>query len=240
MLELFEVENIDKYHRAKKLIFENYNLAEYGEQAIFYGFLLNYVAKQLKKGALDLYGKEPLEIYKFGLKSKAIMEDEKLSSIAFNNIIKTACDMGETLFAKSVIQDYKHCIPDGLREEAAKIGEAMVMVKEKEYDSALSILNTGEFYPIDLGLRYRGLKLQCLFELKNWDLLGGHCKAFESWVRRNIKKVGESNAEACLNLVKFSRRLSRLNEDKEELKKAIHAARVIFLKAWLIEKAELL
>lgn len=239
ILELYEESNFQKFQLVRDLIFENYHFAEKGYQKLIYGFLINFTAAKIKTGDLN-YKKESLLIYKFGLETKLILEDGLLSSITFNNIIKVACDLDELEFAISVVDKYGNYIPEGIKADSISISMAMILFEKGQYEEALIELNTGEFFRIDLGFKFRGLKLQCLYELKEYDLLFYHFKAFESWVRRNSKKLGNSNELACYNLIKFTRILARPIDDIDIVKQQINLAPYLFFRSWLLNKVDTL
>ncbi len=238
MLKLSEFEEArEEYTKVKTLIFKYYHLADHGDQNMFYGFLINYVSRQLKRGRLN-YQREVFEIYKFGLESKLMLDDGGISSISFNNVIKVSCDLGELEFASMVIDKYGSYLPGNLKEDTINIARAMVQISSGKFEEALRFLSIGEFYSFDLGVRIRGLQLQCLYELEDFEALFYHLNAFEIWVKRNEKKLAASNVEACRNLIKFSKSLTRPNEDMLELRKKLDSVSFIFLKGWLIKKIE--
>lgn len=236
MLRLLEEEDFEAYLELKQLIFNNYQLAEPNDKSLFYGFLLNYVSQKMKRGQILLYGEEPLDIYRFGLYSGIVLEDGKISSVAFNNIITTACRAKDIAFAREVIEKLAGNLEDKLRADAVKIAEAIIAIEEAQYDKALEFLNTGEFFSPDLGLRYRIIKSQCLFEIRSFDVLEYHLNAFEHWIRRNVKKLGLPNQEATLNMIKYTRLLTRPEGNSQKMLEELEKAPYLFNKAWLIEK----
>ena len=234
---IFELERhpdkMKKYYELKQLIHNNYYNDEAKEQLFYYGFLMNYISGQLKKGHIT-FKTELTDLLNFGQKSGIILKDKFLNPIIFTNFVHAAWQVVDTQFAKELVNQYQGYLNPNEKEEVLKIAWAEINYSEGKYQKVLDDLKNMTFSPGILNLQGRLILLKTYFET-------GEDMEYIEAARKSISRtdvLSEGNKKSLRNTLLYMKKLSDPNINKEALKESIKEEAFLFNRSWLLEKVE--
>lgn len=227
-----------------------------------YTCILNYCAKQVRKGKQP-YIRKAFEVYQKMFAEKIVYaEDGYVHPAHFNNFIKLASRINELAQVKQFVEDTKQDIRPLHRENAYRFYCASILFAEQKYEEAeqaLKQIYSGRnknqklidfFYNIEGRL----LRIQALYELKEEqeEALEAALVAFRRYLQDN-QVVAEDRELAYVNFINVLKRLCRKywaeQENRLHKKQRRVASKAVLLKEveqlkplverqWLVEKGE--
>lgn len=236
ILDLAQDPDKQKYLTTKALITDAYRIEEQWEQSIIFGFLLNYLAGEIKKGDFD-YGSEAEEWINFGLENNIVLENGYLHSTIFNNLINIACSVNKLDFAKDIINTYESNLKADNKEKTIKIARAYINFEEGNFDAVLQGIQPMSFPQKIMDLKARVIVLKSLYELNRTDELLLYFEAFRKSIQRT-RELSSLNKKSTQNLIKHTESLLDPNLDLQQLEEDIKKPDFLFGKTWLLKKLE--
>ena len=236
VMELEETPNEEKYQYLKKLIKENVHKEVEQDQSIYFGFLLNYIAGEIKKGKIN-YGLEAAEWINHGLDTKVIFDKGFLHPTVFLNFVNIACSIGNLELANKIFNEQSKNIRKEFKKKTVKIAKAYIAFKNKKFDVVLKLIKPESFPEKIMDLKARVIILQSLYETKEIDTLINFFDAFNKSIRRT-NDLGVTNKKSASNLIKYTKKLLDPNIDNHSLLQEINDLDKIFSKMWLLKKIE--
>ncbi len=199
---------------------------------------INYTIQKHNGGKLSfLY--ENLLLYKEGLEKGIIFSNGELSHWAYKNIVTIALRLNEFNWVEEFIETYGNRINKEYRDNAINYNKALLHFYRKEYDKAIPLLQKVQFDEVNYGLGAKSLLLATFYELDEIDALNSFYESFKLFVQRN-KNITEERKKSYLQLIKFTKKLTDLSIDREQvqkLKNEIQSSQAMS-KKWLLEKVE--
>ena len=234
------IESSNYFEQLRSLLATHNAIFSKKELFVFYAFLTIFCTVNFNKGREE-YLAIGFELYKeetvLGLYA------QKIAPTAFKNIVLTGLlNKGYDWVEKFIIE----YTPKLDKEDQHTIGNwalAALAHRRKDYETALSILKNTKFKDYSRNLSARVTMTKIYFELKEWDVLQSHLKAFEAYARR-LPKSGELGKFKTyyLNFILFAQKIIRLNsydkQEKNRLAQSIQAATKIIDKKCLLEWLE--
>ncbi len=235
LLDLIEEKDTINFKETKNRILEKLPLFSRIDQSIILTQLTNYCGKKTKSGALH-YAWDLFDIYKYMLKEKTLLVDNKLSHVHFNNIVDFGGKTNNLKWVEKFIKDYSNLIaPKHLREDSIKIAKASLHFENKEYERVIQLLNEVKFLDMAHAMRGRWLLLCSHFEVNNGSQTFKYfCDAYEIFFKRN-EVVHPITIEGSLNLLKYVKLLSKPYE-VEALFEQVWKENSMYFKFWVLKK----
>ncbi len=200
-----------------------------------YLLAINYCIKQINK-AKPVYLREALDLYKSGLENDLLLENNRLSRFAFNNIVGIALHLDEYDWTENFVQEYSQKLNEEYREAAFNLNLARLEYARKNYDNALVYLQKADYRDIISNMTAKILQMKIYYESDEFDLLYNHLKTMEMYVRRN-KKISY-HYPIWMNIIRYTQRISEINRfDKKAVKilrQSIEGEEYLTEKKWLI------
>ena len=235
-LDIINQPNHEKYQKVKTLITKYYQYETPNEQSICYGFLMNYVAGELKNGKNE-YIEEMKFCVKFGLEKKLVFVGGYITPSVFNNLVYTACRIGDFNLGEGIITQYGNALKKNEQVDTLLIAQALIGIEKKDFDSVIQHLDIKRIGHRILNLRARLIMIRAFAGIKDFDKLDNLLKASYQSIKRT-KDFSVENKKSALNTFKFVEKIVKLNANLEKLKKEIIETKNIFGKTWLLELIE--
>jgi hypothetical protein len=199
---------------------------------------INYAIRKHNKGE-KIWTREVLELYRFGLQSGLLLENNQLSKYTYSNISTLALLLEEWDWTWQFINDYKKFLPNEDANAFFHYNLANWFFRKKDFPNTLIQLQSADISEALQGLEARKMLLVSYYETEAWEALSSLIESYTIFLKRNQKKVGY--ATHFHNLLRFTRSLLHFRRDKtgieivlEELKETKEVA----AKDWLLEKFE--
>lgn len=163
--------------------------------------------------------------------------DEKIPHYAFKNIIGAGLISKAYDWIEQFIEDYGPKLAKEHQLPMINLAQSALDWRQGQYEKALKSLELTKFKDPYLNIAARQTTTKILYELKDWETLRNHLKAFEVFVRR-VKDAGHDKS-IYLEFVLFAQKVFRLKPyDKKEKSKLIHTLEnnsTILDREWLLK-----
>ncbi len=202
----------------------------------------NYCALKINQGKREYY-REVFEIFRKIIQKGILLEDGNLSEGIFKNIVTAGLGVGEFEWTEKFIEDYSHCLPPGIRENARSFNLAYLFFHQKRYPEVLNLLQNVEYNDVVYVLGSKIILIQTYYELNEILALESLIDSFRIYLRRN-KVLSKNLKREYINYLGFVKNLTVLSGfEKKELAKfreKIMATTSPTYKKWLLEKIDLI
>lgn len=150
---------------------------------------------------------ESFKIMSYGLEKGLLHRGSVLSFATFSNLVLSALKAEELSWAEDFIQEYKGQLFPEVREVTIAISTARLRFHQKDYRAVLDILQARQVIasPIQK-LISKALRIQCLYEMEENDLLENDLEAGRKYAER-CQEVGQPYTEKFGQFVHFVRQL---------------------------------
>lgn len=240
-LTLIDFENDNHYFRLRKLISKFSNIFEKNEAKKLYESLVNYSIEKINRGNLSfLY--ELLNVYKDYLHNELNPTGESIDPFNFKNIITTSLRLKEYEWSEYFIETYKDRLDIDYRQNAYTYHLAQLYFYKKEYGKVLKLLQEVEYDDMSYNIGSKSMLIAIYYETDEYGALSSLFDSFRMYLSRMKSKMPEANRAACLNLIKFTSRLLKIqrgdNKSIDTLLAQIELAGGTLSENWLREKLE--
>jgi len=223
----------------KQLIFEHGAKFSNDELRGLYVFAVNYCIKKMNSGQ-SAFTREGLDLYKEGLRTSVLLDNQKLSRFTFNNIVAMGLKSKEYNWVDQFIDDYQRFLEKDYQKSIVNFNRARLEYERKNYDHALTLLRDSEFKDFINNLIAKTLQLKIYYELDEYKLLESHLEAMKVYIKRkNVLGYHQVNYQY---IVQYTKQLIQVNpfdrKEKITLKKAIEEAPVLTEKKWLLTQLD--
>ena len=236
-LALFEANNEQHFQNFKQVLFKNTGHFPTEEMRSLYLLVINFCIKKINANQHE-YLREALDLYKKGLEEVVLLEKEKLSRFSYNNIVGISLRLGDLKWASWFVETYKNNLDASYRDVTYSLSAARLAFELKDFDKALSRLQTADYNDLINSMVAKVLLLKIYYKTNETDLLYSHLKTMKMFIQRN-KKMGY-HYENWSNIVRYTQRLMELNFfDKkaiQDLRCLIEKEEILTEKRWLLSQ----
>lgn len=213
-----------------------------------YTHALNYCIGRLNLGE-STFRKEAFELYQQMLANGLLYVNAVLPHWDFTNIVSLGCELQEYDWVEKFIWKEKEQLPQKQKENTFRFNLAYFYYSQKSYDEAIELLQKVEFSEVYYNLLTRILLLKIYFENRNVKALDYSLETFRIFLLRT-KQLETNRQKSGLNLIRFTKKLSRIIEDKplltpkEYSKKLelftaqIEKSQKVLNRSWLLQKVK--
>lgn len=223
----------EHYARIINLLSEHVRDIETAEMHTMLQYLHNHAASQIRAGKEAFWESTHL-LDRFGVEQGVFAQENKISTIHFNNIIAAACKVKNFDWAFAFVASHGIYLQAEIRADTILLAKTIISFEQKEYKKVIETLKPRDFdTPLDR-IRARAMVLLSMYELDDDDTLD-YCQVFENFLRRNRDTKGVA-AKATLNTIQVAKMLIRKRATRETIREKIDTANPIYFKPWLLEK----
>lgn len=202
-----------------------------------YLLAINYCIRQLNTGE-KRFIKEGFEMYRSGLQTGVLIEQNKLSRFTFNNIVALGIHLKEFQWVEQFIHHYKNQLDLKHREITVHYNLAKVYYEQKNYRKAMRLLAQFESEDYLLVLGAKILLVKMYFELEEWDALENLLESIRIYLQR--KEVLSYHKKHFENIVFFVKKLMDLplydKDARNQMREQILKTRMQSEKEWLLKQ----
>ena len=231
-------DNDEYYYKLKDLVQKNINTFPPDEAYSIYLTMLNYCIAKINKNSIPFL-EEYVSMFDELLKNEIIIDQIEISPFNFRNAIVAANRLKRYEWAENLIVNYKHKLPEDIRENTVKTNLASVYFYQKRYDKVIDLLREVEFPDVLANLNAKSMLLLSYYGMDEINLLYSFIESFKIYITRH-KDIAPKPKEAFLNQIKFVRKLSELpprdRKALQKLKEELEATKNVASLNWLKEK----
>ncbi len=233
-----EEDNLDHYYKLKSLL-GRFGLVFPKQEALtLYYSAINYCIRQSNQGKQNFL-EELFFLYKELIDKEIVFVNDSLSPWDFKNIIVSALRLGKYDWTEEFILNYNVKLPDQFRENAVTYNLATLYFYQKQYQKVIEQLRNVEYEDVIYNLNSKSMLLATYFELDEIDALDFLFQSFRAYLNRH-KDIPESRRLLYLNLIKFTKKLTKLRPGDtaglKRIKDEVNATGNIASLGWLKQK----
>jgi len=204
-----------------------------------YLLAVNYCISKSNAG-IPGYMQEAFELFKNGIAKEVFIQNGILDFRTFRNVSGIAINLKEFDYAEQFIEKYQHYLPTKYQGDFVKFTSAQLYWKKGDNDQARHIvLQISADDPL-MNLNARWMLIAIYYEESEFELLENLLDNMTSYINR--KKVLGYHKTAYTNLIRYTRKLIRVNpfdkESKEKLRQEITAADPLNAKDWFLRQLD--
>lgn len=227
------------FYNFKDAIFRYVNFFTQAEIRDLYLLAVNYCISKSNEGVPG-FMQEAFELFKNGIAKGVFIENGVLSYRTFRNVAGIAMNLGEFTWTEDFIEEYRHYLPEKYQGDFVEDLRAQLYRKKGDLEKARQIaLQISSDDPL-INLNTRWMLVTIYYEEQEFELLENQLESMKTYLNR--KKVLASHKTAYSNLVKFARKLLRVNPyDKAgiaKLRDDISGTRNLIFKDWFFRQLD--
>ncbi len=239
--KLYQTNDSQYFPELKLLLLSNINLFPPSEANKIFRSTLNFLIGWSNEGRTE-YLRELFEFYNYVLAQDFFFLEDGFNPWIFKTIVHVALRLKEYSWCENFIQDFGTRLPKEGRENAIRFNTARLRLYQKKYGEVISLLSRVEFDDFSYNLGAKAILLATYYESDEVEALFSFLDSFKAFLRRNTAKIPEKRRENYLNLIKYTRALSKLSRRNKnkllEIKEEITNKSNLGDKRWLLEKVE--
>lgn len=229
--------NMESYENLKILINKFIHLFTPLDAKGVYESLINFSVKQINGGNPNFY-QEMIDIYSAGIENGAILDKGYLSPSSFRNIVAIGLRLKNIEWTENFIKSKINLLEPQLQENAYKFNLARLYFYKNDFEKVIETVREVEFKDPIYANVSKTLIMLSYYELFDEEALIYFSESFSVYVRRSTG-ISERVKKDFLNLIKFTKRLSKARYDKSSLPKLkveILRTEQLASKQWFLEK----
>lgn len=234
---LSEQYNLDHFHQFRSQLQKNRTFFPEEEQKDLYLVAINFCIRQMNAGNA-LFSRQVWELYQEGLENNFLLEDGRLSSFTFNNIVANSIHLQEYTWLETFIESYEGKLEESSRSNIVSFNRARLAYARRDYKTAMLLLQNSEYKDLINNLISKSILLYIYYELGEFDLVESHLDSLNQFIRR--REVSDYHRSNYLNLIRLVRKLVALqsfDKDKRaQLRQEIEDTEILSAKEWLLQQ----
>lgn len=229
----------DYFVKLRDAIWEHIHLFPRYELKDIYLMSVNYCVAQINAGRNPMRA-ELFDLYKKGIDSQILIENNTLSHFTFRNIVNLGTALQQFDWIQRFIDQYQQYLAPKYKNTFVQFSMAKLHFSKREYDPALQLLAQSDFDDILINLSAKTMLLQVYYELDEYDALESLLESLQIYLRR--KEVIGYHKANYQNIVRMARRLVRVSPfDKAQvakLKTDVEQIKPLTEKDWFLQQIE--
>ena len=238
VFQLINDREAGSYTTIKNLLADNAERMDVGDTHYILSYLHNHAAAQIRSGKEEMYQELHL-LNVFALEQGTFIRNGMVSPIQFNNIVSIASRAKAYDWARSFVKNHQKYLPEHIRQATIKLAESIILFYQGNFAASLEIAKEIKSNDFRQSIRIKTLIVRCMYDISaedNFELME-FCQNFEVFLRRN-RASSKAIVVATMNFMKILKLLLKMKMSKEQVLKEIDALTPVYLKPWLLKKAE--
>ncbi len=234
-------DNESHFQKLRVLIQEHQSKFAHPEVHGIYLLAINYCIKRLNRGEKK-YFREGFELYRSGLESGILLENNMITQFTFNNTVALGLFLKEYNWIERFIENYQNKLNRKYRKNIVNFNLAKLYYEQGNYKKSMRLLV--QFDPEDylLNLAARTLLLKMYYELEEFDSLESLLESMRMYVQR--KEVLSYHKQNFENIIRFTKKMMELPDydkaGREKLRKQILNTKIRSEREWFLKQLELI
>jgi hypothetical protein len=208
------------------------------ERRTFLLLAINYCIRRLNSGE-GRYVREALDLYRVGLDTGVLLENERLGRFAYKNIVALGIKLEEFDWVEQFIKAYEDRLDARYRSAHRDYNLAKLYFARQDYTRAMPLLARVDESDLLLNLDSRVMLLKMYFEQGAWDSLDALLDSFRVLLLRKKRVIGYHQGH-YLNTVRYVQKLIRLKPGdragRDKLKSELLGNTELIEREWLLQR----
>lgn len=197
-----------------------------------YLFAINYCARKIRKGK-NRYAEEALLLYRKGIETGMLIDNDELSPWTFTNVVKLSLRMRQYEEIEAFIHLYAPLLPEAFRENALHYNLAELYYYTGRFEKAQELLPKVAFTDLNYYLGARVILAKILYETQAEEALLSLLASFTMFLKRN-KEISNDLKTTYLNFCKLLFQiLSKPPSKRNAILQLIQTTEQLTDRAWL-------
>lgn len=209
----------------------------YFEQRDLLKMLLNLAIRQLNVDPAQAHLQQAFELYQLGLAQQLLVDQRRISTFTFNNIMGISIRLGEIDFAQQFMQQYAELLPPQTAGEVIALNQARLAYAEKAYPEALRFLQKADYRDYLHMMNARHLQIRIYYETDEHEVLRDFIRATRSLLSRRKYSY---HSRVYRNNLKMTQKLLNLRLDQpkaiQKLRAEIQNIHPLSEREWLLSQ----
>ena len=199
-----------------------------------YKHAINYSIRKMRQGFSEYY-ETCLNLYINGIQSKALFENDFLTSNTYTNTIRLGLILKKYDWTEEFIQTHTKHLRKNTQKDAYHYNLALLSFEKEDYSKVITQLYQMPFSETFYDLANKVLMLKTYYELDEIDPLLSLIASFTIYLKRN-KKIAQPIREPATNFCNLLNQIMRRNyKKKDKLLQKIEATNPVLEKPWLLK-----
>lgn len=197
----------------------------------------NYCIGRINAGHPQ-YIREAFELFRWGLKENAMLDDGVLSRITFINIVTNGNLLGEYDWIEKFIHEYKEYLEEKYRDDLVHYSLARLHFEKGDYSTAMQLFRQVEYDDILMNLNAKLMQFKMFYEQNELDLVESLLENMRNYLVR--KKVVGYHRANYKNIIRLTKKMLKINpysqSQKTKLLREIEEANPLAERKWLLKQ----
>ncbi len=228
------------FRNLKKFVLNNLNKFRSEELGYVFGALTNYCMIRCNGGDIG-FKYERFKVYKLMEDNEIFSKEKYIHFIDFLNAIIAALEVNKINWTDKFFEKYKERILPPLKEPTVALAQTQILFHKKQYDEALTMLNTVSISNYYFYLRTKKLLVMIYYDMGNIEPILYIIDAARHYLKRNTK-ITKINIELFLKFFNYLGRIVNLDSNQKTKLKNIKYELIkeekVSSKEWLLTKIE--
>ncbi len=207
----------------------------YFEQRDLLKLLLNLAIRQLNEDPSTAHLEQAFSLYELGLQQQLLVDQRRISTFTFNNIMGISIRLGKIDFAQEFMHQYAQVLPPKTAEEVIALNQARLAYAQKDYSSALRHLQKADYRDYLHLMNARQLQIRIYYETDEHEVLRDFIRATRSLLSRRKYSY---HSRVYRNNLKMTQKLLNLRLDRpkaiQKLREEIRTIQPLSEREWLL------
>ncbi|CAA6815918.1 MAG: Unknown protein [uncultured Aureispira sp.] len=208
------------------------------ERKDLYTLAINYCIRRINSDESQKFIREVFELYKQGLKNKALLDNGILSRFTYKNIASAGLRLHEYDWIANYISSYAVYVEADYRESYQHYNTSKLYFAKEDYDQAMQRLIQVEYDDLFLNLDAKTMLMKIYYETQSYDALDAFFHSFTIYLQR--KEIMGYHRENYLNIIRLTKKLLELPprnpKAQQQLQDNIDSMQPLTERAWLLEQ----
>lgn len=201
---------------------------------------LNYCVAKINQGRND-YASRAFELYKKGLETGILLENNLVSRYTFGNAVGAALKIREFGWAEKFIHDFEHHLDEKHRKSIVNFNLSRVYFEKGDYDKAQRLLFDFDYDDMLLNIIAKTMLLKIYYEQGEFDALESLLESMRIYLQRK-EALDPTRKSAYKNLISLMKKLLNLNPysktQTERMRTLVESTEPLMEREWLLRQLE--
>jgi len=232
-------DDVESFQKLKSEIFKSKNLFPSVELRDLYLIAINFCIRRMNGGDKQ-YFREAFELYNEGVEQEVLLYNGVISRNTFLNMVSIGAQLKEFDWLDQFIKTKVVLLAEDIRENISHYGRSRYYFEIGNYDEAMELLSQIEYDHVILNLIGKGMLVRIFYEKEYNDSLESLLESMRAYVQR--KKVIGYHKSSFLNLIKYTRKLMKVNQydqaQVKKLKEKVETVSPLPEKDWMLKQVD--
>lgn len=201
---------------------------------------LNYCVPKINQGKQD-FARRAFELYRRGIESNILQENETLSRYTFLNTVSSALKVREFDWAEEFIEGYQNLLEEKHRKGTVNFSLSRLYFEKGDYDKAQRFLVEFEYDDMLQNIIAKNMLLRIYYEQDELDAFESLLESLRIYLQRK-EALDPTRKTAYKNMISLMKKLLHLNiyskPQKEKFRELVQQTNPLAERDWLLKQVD--